>query len=443
VTPAEGAVTPRIALAGLERLDAPDRPLIAVAVSGGGDSLALLHLAKAWADGAGRTLIALTVEHGLSSASGAWSGFAAERAARLGVAHRTLPWLGPKPATGLPAAARRARHALLADAARSIGARVILLGHTADDVVEAEAMRAAGTSVPSPRLWSPSPAWPQGRGLFLLRPLLGARRADLRAMLAARGETWIDDPANDDPSFARTLARRRLAAYPLVIASPTKVLRPPAALAQVRCGLGGDFAAPRRALTAPPQSERGRLIATLCLCAAGAVRPPANASVRHIERRLEDGDFTATLAGARIEARGDEVRFCREVGERARGGLASGALPVGESMFDGRFLIETCAEGYRIGALRGLAARLSAPERERLKQLPAGVRGSLPAVISAAGEVSCPVLNPRGEVKAQPLGPARLYAALGAIEDEAEAGCRIPGLGGVVARSGINSGPLN
>jgi tRNA(Ile)-lysidine synthase len=170
-------------LEGLERLNARDRPPIALALSGGGDSLALLHLAKAWADAAGRSLIALTVDHGLNPASAAWTRFAAERARRLGAPHRTLPWLGAKPSTGLPAAARAARHALLAEAARSAGAHVVLMAHTADDLMEAQVMRAMGSNAPSPRVWSPSPSWPEGRGVFLLRPLLGQRRAVLRELL--------------------------------------------------------------------------------------------------------------------------------------------------------------------------------------------------------------------------------------------------------------------
>ena len=96
------------------QLNGPAGAPLVVALSGGGDSLALLHLAKAWADAAGRPLVALTVDHRLQSASAAWSRVAARQAAALGVAHRTLAWSGAKPATGLPAAARAARHALLA-----------------------------------------------------------------------------------------------------------------------------------------------------------------------------------------------------------------------------------------------------------------------------------------------------------------------------------------
>lgn len=403
-------------LAGMQRLNAADRPPVALALSGGGDSLALLHLAKAWADAAGRSLIALTVDHGLQPGSGAWSRFAAERAARLGVPHRTLAWLGEKPGAGLPAAARAARHALLAEAARAAGARVVLMAHTADDVTEAELMRRMGASAPSPRRWSPSPAWPQGRGVFLLRPLLGHRRAELRALLAGLGESWIDDPANDDPRYSRTLARRQLGDG-WVASAPPATLSPPAGWEAIQAGPGGELVTPRETLRACP-ADRRRLIGALALCAAGTTRPPAAASLDRLAERLSGGDFTASLAGARIEAQGDRVLFCREAGERARGGLRTTLLPLGESVFDGRFAMTAREPGYRVAPLRGLAARLAPPERDRLRAIRPAARGALPAVLSPSGEVSCPVLAPGGAVSCRPLMLARLHAALGVIADE-------------------------
>src|SRR5262249_47542723 len=116
--------------------------------------------------------------------------------------------IGAKPSTGLPAAARAARHGLLADAARALGAQVLLMAHTADDVAEARAMRAAGATTPEPREWAPSPAWPPGRGSFLLRPLLGVGPAAIRDWLRARGEPWTEDRANADPRYARARVRQ-------------------------------------------------------------------------------------------------------------------------------------------------------------------------------------------------------------------------------------------
>ena len=91
---------------------------VAVAFSGGGYSLALLLAAVAWADGAGRRLIALTVDHGLQAAAAQWSAWCKRRAGEIGVDHRILEWRGDKPVSGLPNAARNARHGLIGDAAR-------------------------------------------------------------------------------------------------------------------------------------------------------------------------------------------------------------------------------------------------------------------------------------------------------------------------------------
>src|SRR5262249_20884789 len=121
-------------------------------------------------------------------------------------------WEGAKPATGLPTAARGARHALLADAARTAGARVILMGHTRDDVLEAAVMRREGVRLGGLAEWSPSPVLPEGRGGFLFRPLLGVRRAALREILAQDGWTWIEDPANQDLRHPRARARALMAA---------------------------------------------------------------------------------------------------------------------------------------------------------------------------------------------------------------------------------------
>ncbi|KAI6244391.1 ATP-dependent metallopeptidase FtsH/Yme1/Tma family protein [Aphelenchoides fujianensis] len=124
---------------------------------------------------------------------------------------RALAWTGAKPLTGLPAAARRARHALLATAAREAGARVLLLGHTASDLAESAAMRAEGSTAPDPREWSPSPVWPEGRDVFLLRPMLGLTRTEIRAALTADGETLIARLRAGE-TFAATLAGARVEA---------------------------------------------------------------------------------------------------------------------------------------------------------------------------------------------------------------------------------------
>lgn len=385
--------------------DSP-RP-VAVALSGGGDSLALTLIADAWARAAGRPLVVLSVDHGLQPQSRTWLDACAETAERLGRPFRALPWTGDKPATGLPAAARAARHRLLAEAARAVGARVVLMGHTADDAAEAQAMRAAGGVTPDPRTWAPSPAWPDGRGVFLLRPLMGVRRADLRDWLAARGETWIDDPANDDPRYARARARQASPAP-----SPTAPLAP-LGLAARASEAHGVIRLARAELARADPAEARRFVAMAAVCAGGGARPPATARARRAAELLRGATpVAATLAGARIEADAEEVRIFREPGEARRGGLAPVAAEVGTVVWDGRFEVEPT--GHETRRLAGLIARLPPDRRTALAGLPPGARGGLPAWVGADGSVSCPALT--GEARS--LVGERLRAAAGLVVSE-------------------------
>jgi tRNA(Ile)-lysidine synthase len=387
---------------------------LTVAVSGGGDSLALLALACAWAARNGRRVVALNVDHGLQAAGAGWARLCADRAAALGAGFQGLKWEGDKPATGLPAAARAARHALLADAARAAGASVVLMGHTADDIMEAALMRAEGSTTPDPREWSPSPVWPQGRGVFLLRPLLSIRRTDLRAWLGDRGLAWIEDPANDNPRYARARARRRLGASAEVSSSPS--LPASAALPAVRA----EHADGAILLT---RSASAGVLAAACLCAAGTDRPPRGERLARLAQRVACGeDFVATLAGARIEAQNETVRVCRNAGEGARGGLGALDLRPGAAMvWDGRYELMTDFSGMGVRPLGGLAGRLSKGEKRRLRQTPAAVRPGLPVIVYPSGTMICPILAEAPDVRIRALTEERFEAAIGLVQREIRA----------------------
>lgn len=393
---------------------------LAVAYSGGGDSLALLLSVQAWAQEHGRQVVALHVDHQVQAVSGAWANHCAEVAARLGVPFRGLSWTEAKPKTGLPAAARAARHRLLAQAARDLGARVLLLGHTADDVEEARRMRIDGASVPEPRTWTPSPAWPQGRDLFILRPLLGERRGALRAYLSGQSVTWIDDPANENLAYARARARAALAAGGVEDLPPPRRADIRALAAGARIRPPGVVEWPRGRLAAQPDALALRALSIASLCASGAVRPPRTAALAGLLARLRSpSPFTATLAGARIEADAETVVILREAGEAARGGLAELRLKPGlAQVWDGRFEVMTIRQGLRVRALSGLAAKLAPAERKALAALPASLRPTLPAVIDADGQAACPVLAPMDGVEIRSLVAGRLTAAAGLVERE-------------------------
>ncbi|HEV2533247.1 tRNA lysidine(34) synthetase TilS [Phenylobacterium sp.] len=381
---------------------ASPRP-VAVALSGGGDSVALLLAAHTWALTAGRPLLALTLDHGLQPQGAAWTQACAARAAALGVGFQALSWTGDKPTTGLPAAARAARHRLLADAARGAGAAVIVMGHTADDIAEARAMRAAGGSTPEPREWGPSPAWPEGRRIFLLRPLLGVRRGEIRGWLTARGEAWIEDPANADPRYARARARRDLA--PDAPVSPAPATPDTHALAAATTmDAAGVLLIERDLLRAATMEQALAFVGAACLCAAGTTRPSSAERIGALADRLQTAQaFAATLAGARIEADDREVRFLREPGEAARGGLAPLVVAGGETaVWDGRFEIDGPGE---VRALAGHAARLPKEDRAVLSVHTPKARAALP-------------MDGDRLIEARPLALARLHAACGLVARE-------------------------
>lgn len=390
------------------RLDRTSQAPLAVAVSGGGDSVALLHLAAAWAAEAGRPLRVLTVDHGLNAASGDWAQGVAAAADRLGLPAEILRWEAQKPLTGLPAAARRARHALLAEAARRAGARVILMGHTADDLAEGQAMRAEGSSVGDPQEWSPSPAWPEGRGVFLLRPLLGVSRDNLRVCLRARGEAWLEDPANSDLRFAR--ARARLSAPSQGFLSARSRATPHPSAPRTPSPARGEGTWWGGLLLRRAEIADRRLLSAAVLSASGGAAPPVSRRLVALGERLAAGAPTGTLCGARVVSEGEILLIGRDPG---RAGLPEvPAEPGRELAWDGRFEIAPDEAGT-VGPLAGRASRLSKAERASLSSAPLWARPTLPVLTTASGAVRLPP-------EARPLALERLRAACGVYTREAD-----------------------
>ena len=181
---------------------------VAVAVSGGADSLALLHALRALAGRRGWRLAVLTVDHGLRPGSAADAAFVADHAKTLGLPARVLTLapgdLEPHRGAGPEAAARAARYGALWPAADALGCPWLATGHTLDDQAETvllQLLRGAGPDGLA------GMAVRTGR---LLRPLLGARRTETRAACVAMGLAWREDPTNAEATPLRNRVRTQL-----------------------------------------------------------------------------------------------------------------------------------------------------------------------------------------------------------------------------------------
>lgn len=373
---------------------APDGGL-GVAVSGGGDSLALLLLARDWARARGRSVAAVTVDHGLRAAAAAEASAVARFCAARGIPHETLRWTGWDGRGNLQDAARRARRRLIAAWARERGLGAVALGHTLDDQAETFLMRLArGSGVDG--LSAMAEAAMVGDVLWL-RPMLGLRRAELRDWLRAGGVGWIEDPGNADPAFDRVRARAALGPLAGLGLGPERLAATAGAMRRARAALermtadlariclvpgpAGDVALDPAALALAPEETRLRLLAGALCWVSGAAYRPRLAPLETALAAIETGRL-----GAGLTLHGCVLRPARGGGVAIRREPARVAPPVapGPGGWDGRWRLEGALppdETIRIGALgaAGLARlpdwRKGCVPREALLTTPAVWRG--------------------------------------------------------------------
>jgi tRNA(Ile)-lysidine synthase len=398
----------RAAFASLSRF-----PRLALAVSGGADSVALLHLIARWrAEAVAKPdVTVLTVDHGLRPESFEEAAMVARMAKSLGLRHEILTWTpDTRQASALQERAREARYDLMASHCHAHDIPALVTAHHLDDQAETFLMRLKRGSgldglaaIPEESVWS---------GIVVLRPLLDMPKARLAATLTEAGLHWASDPSNSDSRFERARVRASHDALAQLGLTPEALARSARRLQRARAALdesaqrfldehgavseAGYSLIAHDALIAAPVEIALRALARVVTAVGGRVKPLRLSKLEALLASLaENPKTTHTLAGCRLQPIGERLGIFRET----RGtGLPSLRLDPGQrALWDNRFRVElqTSVQGpvtvSALGESRWRDLRSSAPW---LRALPRFAGATLPACF--AGEsILLPRLGPR------------------------------------------------
>lgn len=346
----------------LGRLMRPLNPgtRLGVAVSGGPDSVALMLLVAGWCDwleARGKEapkVTVLTVDHGLRPEAAEEAAQVALWAKALQLPHKTLRWEGDKPSSNLQAEARTARYRLMTDWCRSgRGQADLLTAHHLDDQAETFLIRLQrGSGVDGLSAMAPVRVH---QGVRILRPLLDVPRERLRSTLLKAGQSWIDDPSNEDERFLRIQVRNALPTLEELGINRDRLVSTAKAMGRARAGLefstdvlerkavrwqpfGYADVETARLLDVPDEIAL-RLLARLIQRVGGSDYPPRLSSLETLLEavRGEALGRGRTLGGVKFTSRLAHFRVLREAAAVGQGlDLVSGAPLVWDGRFDVR-----------------------------------------------------------------------------------------------------------
>ncbi|MFN3076944.1 MAG: tRNA lysidine(34) synthetase TilS [Alphaproteobacteria bacterium] len=381
--------------------------VIAVGVSGGVDSLALCLLMDFWARERNGSVVALTVDHGLRPQARQEALRVADWLGSRGIAHHVLTHQGPAPVAGLQAAARTVRYGLLTQWCREHGVLHLAVAHNLEDQAETLLLRLGrGSGLTGLAAMAPVVSLADVR---LLRPLLSVRRHRLEATVRTFGQTWIEDPSNQNPIFQRVRIRSKL--LPVLADEGVTVERLAEAtrhLGRARAALeravaetlaravtldSAGFAILNREALGETAEEIGlRALAAVITCIGGQPYPPRMERLERLYRALTTPSISATLGGCRILAKaGAPALVCREAGRIA------GMLPLQPGQrqwWDARFLVTSgpsMEPGLHLAALGEAGYRQVTPDRSRRPPMSACL--SLPAIFETETVLAVPHLG--------------------------------------------------
>lgn len=363
---------------------------LALAVSGGPDSLCLLVLFDEWRrrNRWPGTAEILCVDHGLRAESAAEAAFVAEAAKARGLSCTVLRWNGGKPASNLQEEARRARYRLMAGRMRKSGTEALVLAHHLDDQAETfldRLTRGSGVSGLS-AMAADEPEGPSG--LRLLRPLLEVPKHQLEASLAERGINWCSDPSNLDPKYKRSRLRALMALLAGEGLSAERIARTAGNIRRAREALeatvmdlaarhveehaAGPLRLDRAVYRSVAEDLRLRLLTYLAARATGTALRPRLEKLEALDLKIMSRENARhTLAGALFES-GDDTIWCWREPGRVPPGIA--ARLCGSGLWDNRYRYRIAEEGSAaaMGSGLTLGPLFAAPVSARQIDWPGG-----------------------------------------------------------------------
>ena len=311
---------------------------VALAVSGGPDSLALMLLAAEYAVATQtyQRFVVYSVDHGLRAEAPSEVAFVVAEAKRLGFEARGLRWDGEKPPTAIQEAARLARYRLFEEAMRRDGAEALVTAHHMGDQAETVLMRLAhGSGIEGLRGMD---YFSEIGELKVVRPLLGVDPADLREVVRRAGITPVADPSNSDLEYERVrwrrlmpeleamgLDARRLSKFAERMRDADRALS--AAAGQVSATIDldtGERAIPREVLRRLPRAVAVKVVGRLLAEVGGWRKPHDLAAIEALTDRLIREPVRTTLHGCIVRSGGKTVRITRETGRRVTAAALEG-----------------------------------------------------------------------------------------------------------------------
>ncbi|MBT5110389.1 MAG: tRNA lysidine(34) synthetase TilS [Rhodospirillaceae bacterium] len=371
-----------------------ERPDVAIACSGGPDSMALVGLADSWAKSKGGSATALIVDHGLRPESDVEARTVFERLSAINIQAVVLERRGPRICSDIQARARDARYELLTQWCAERGVLHLLLGHHREDQAETLLLRRErGSGVYG---LAGMPEIRETGAMRILRPLLSLPKARLRATVNALGVDVVEDPSNDNLRFSRVRIRQGLKDKnhdPSVARLSNEATRKGVSRATFESAVAKALARTCvvftegycllnwRGLITAPLDVRCRVLACVVTCVGGQPYAPRYKRLRNLQDVLaaENLGGGRTLSGCRILPRKSKLLVCREPAA-----ISDVAEAQGSVHWDGRFRLRMLGEsgGAVIGKLGDvrLASLGLDVKREPVASIPPAVRPSLPAI---------------------------------------------------------------